>query len=358
MKKLSNALTLSTLGLLSVAGAQGKLSAQSIIVNPTMPDLSVSVRVDRDLSGNQNTTYRIGDQIALDATVNRDAYVYLFNVDPQGQVDMILPNGYTGGSNFVKANTTAVFPAPGSGFTFTVEGQPEVGALLDHLGLQDLGMGRSAGGVDVDAVGAVVDGDDVGTLGAKSCRAGHGRGAVGTVQDDPEPLEGVLLTQGTHQMVDVGVHRARGGMDTSHLGTDRTLPRLTHPLLDGVLKIVDELDPATLEELDAIVGHGVVRGREHDAEIRSQLTHQISGRWSGDDSHPHHIDPGRCQASTHRSFEELTRGSWIAGHQRGRLAVSECSCFAQDVGRCNREVEGQFSGEVLVGHTAYSISSK
>ena len=276
-----------------------------------------------------------------------------------GRQTMVLLQGQgEDGEDLVAVDEVALMIDCQTPIGVTVEGQPQVGALLDHLGLQDLGVGRSAGGVDVDAVWAVVDGDDVGTLGAESCRAGHGRGAVGTVQDDLEALEGVLLTQGPHQMIDVGVHRTRGGMDTSHLGADRTLPRLTHPLLDGVLKIVDELDPATLEELDAIVGHGVVRGREHDAEIRSQLTHQISGRWSGDDSHPHHIDPGRCQASTHRSFEELTRGSWIAGHQRGRLAVSECSCFAQDVGRCNREVEGQFSGEVLVGHTAYSISSK
>ena len=85
MKKL---LIIPAMLLASTAYAAPKISAQSIIVNPTMPDLSVSVRVDRDPSGNQNPTYRIGDQIALDATVNRDAYVYLFNVNANGTIDL------------------------------------------------------------------------------------------------------------------------------------------------------------------------------------------------------------------------------------------------------------------------------
>ena len=148
MKKLSNALTLSTLGLLSVAGAQGKLSAQSIIVNPTMPDLSVSVRVDRDPSGNQNPTYRIGDQIALDATVNRDAYVYLFDVDPAGVVTQILPNRLSS-SNFVKAGTSVRFPAPGDRFQYNVSGpagQSKVLALasLTPLNLDQISEFKSA----------------------------------------------------------------------------------------------------------------------------------------------------------------------------------------------------------------------
>lgn len=107
--------------LLSTAAAAPKISAQSIIVNPTQPDLSVSVRVDRDPSGNQNPAYKIDEGLSISASVNRDAYVYLFNVNPDGSVDQILPNRL-GGDNFVKANTTRVFPSPDDKFTFTVGG--------------------------------------------------------------------------------------------------------------------------------------------------------------------------------------------------------------------------------------------
>ncbi|MFC3833027.1 DUF4384 domain-containing protein, partial [Deinococcus rufus] len=72
--------------LLSTAAAAPKISAQSIIVNPTTPDLTVAVRIDKDTSGNQNPAYKVGDGITVSATVNRDAYVYLFNVNPDGTV--------------------------------------------------------------------------------------------------------------------------------------------------------------------------------------------------------------------------------------------------------------------------------
>lgn len=109
--------------LASSAFAAPKISAQSIIVNPVQPDLSVSVRVDKDSSGQANPVYVDGEAIRISTTVNRDAYVYLFNVDATGTVDQILPNRLSAnGGNFVKANTTVTFPAPGAQFTFNVAG--------------------------------------------------------------------------------------------------------------------------------------------------------------------------------------------------------------------------------------------
>ncbi|MFC3915649.1 DUF4384 domain-containing protein [Deinococcus metalli] len=107
--------------LLSTAAAAPKISAQSIIVNPTTPDLSVSVRVDKDTSGQQNPAYKVGEAISISTTVNRDAYVYLFNVNPDGTVDQILPNRLSS-ENLVKANTTKTFPAEGDSFKYTVAG--------------------------------------------------------------------------------------------------------------------------------------------------------------------------------------------------------------------------------------------
>ncbi|UBV42881.1 DUF4384 domain-containing protein [Deinococcus taeanensis] len=147
----SNLTTLLALGAaatLSTAGAQAKISAQSIIVNPTQPDLSVSVRVSKDTSGNQNPAYRIGEAISVSATVNRDAYVYLFNVNPDGSVDQVLPNRLSG-ANFVKANTTTTFPAADANFTYTVDGpigQNKVLALasLTPLNLDQISQFKTA----------------------------------------------------------------------------------------------------------------------------------------------------------------------------------------------------------------------
>ena len=111
-------------GLLSaVAGTSSalpRISTQSIIVNPVPTTVNVSVWVDRDTSGARTPTYRPGDRIKIYTRVTQDAYVYLFNVDPSGQVDLILPNKFQGGANFIKANNTKVFPAAGDPFVFEI----------------------------------------------------------------------------------------------------------------------------------------------------------------------------------------------------------------------------------------------
>ncbi|MEW6420940.1 MAG: DUF4384 domain-containing protein [Deinococcota bacterium] len=114
-------LSVTALGLLlaGTAGAAPKISAQSIIVNPVPTSLSVKVWTDRG-SGSQVPNYAPGDHIRLYTSVNQDAYVYLFNVDPQGRVDLILPNRYQSGGNFLKANATRAFPSPGDPFTFNI----------------------------------------------------------------------------------------------------------------------------------------------------------------------------------------------------------------------------------------------
>ncbi|MEF2277736.1 PEGA domain-containing protein [Deinococcus sp. YIM 134068] len=125
--------------LLGTAVAAPRISAQSIIVNPVQPDLSVSVRVDKDQSGSSNPTYRVGENIRLSTSVNRDAYVYLFNVDANGEVTQILPNRLNEG-NFVKANTTTTFPATGANFTFTVGEDVGLNKVLALASLTQLNL--------------------------------------------------------------------------------------------------------------------------------------------------------------------------------------------------------------------------
>lgn len=147
MKKLLTLATLSAL-LGSSANAQGTLSAQSIIVNPAPSSVAVRVWTDRDSSGTAVPAYTPGEKIRLYASVNQDAYVYLFNVDPNGAVNMILPNNYQGGANFLKANTVRAFPAAGDPYTFDIAapyGTNKVLALASKtpLNLRDIATFKS-----------------------------------------------------------------------------------------------------------------------------------------------------------------------------------------------------------------------
>jgi len=138
--------SLSLLGALLASGASAApvISAQSIIVNPVETSLGVRVWTDRDTSGSQVPNYAPGERIRLYTSVNQDAYVYLFNVDPQGNVDLILPNKYQGGANFLKANTTRTFPAASDPFTFDIAAPYGVNKVLALASRKPLNLGEIA----------------------------------------------------------------------------------------------------------------------------------------------------------------------------------------------------------------------
>jgi Domain of unknown function (DUF4384) len=114
------ALTLSTFAIaLSSAFATPQISPQSIIVNPVAASLSVNVSVDR---AGSNPVYNIGDSIKVNVRVSDDAYVYLFSVHADGQIDQILPNRLSGGSQFLRAGESRSFPPAGGAYTLSVDG--------------------------------------------------------------------------------------------------------------------------------------------------------------------------------------------------------------------------------------------
>jgi hypothetical protein len=111
--------------LLTVAGtvfaqSQPQISPQSIIVNPVQNDLQVNVNVDR---AGENPIYRIGDRIRITASVNQDAYVYLFSVHADGAIDLILPNQLSSGNVFLRAGESRSFPPLNNGgYALQVDG--------------------------------------------------------------------------------------------------------------------------------------------------------------------------------------------------------------------------------------------
>ncbi|AWN22557.1 S-layer protein [Deinococcus irradiatisoli] len=112
------------------------LNPQSIIVNPVQSDLAVQVWVDKDAQGQGHATYRIGEQIRVGVQTTQDAYVYLFDINANGEISLFVPNGYDAEQgNFVPANTRTVFPGEGAQYTLTVggpRGQDRVLALASR----------------------------------------------------------------------------------------------------------------------------------------------------------------------------------------------------------------------------------
>lgn len=125
-----------------VAYAQPRISPQGIIVNPVPTDLQVNTWVDKDPSGSGSPTYTIGENIILYVQVNQDAYVYLFNINADGKIDLILPNNLSR-DNLLRAGETRAFPPPGANYRFTIsgpEGRDQVLAIASkqQLSLADI----------------------------------------------------------------------------------------------------------------------------------------------------------------------------------------------------------------------------
>jgi hypothetical protein len=131
------------LALFGTALAQQKpvISAQSIIVNPVNPDLQVRISVDKT---GENPVYNVGDRIRITTSVNQDAYVYLFSVHSDGEIDLILPNRLSGGDNFLRAGETKTFPAANAGFTFAVNPPAGQDKVLAVASKRQLNLGEIA----------------------------------------------------------------------------------------------------------------------------------------------------------------------------------------------------------------------
>ena len=99
------------------------ISPQSIVVNPK-PSFTVEVWVDKDPSGNGAPSYEIGEGISIGVRVSEAAYVYLFNVKSNGEIQQILPNRYdqAGQNNYLSAGETKYFPPQDASYTFGIDG--------------------------------------------------------------------------------------------------------------------------------------------------------------------------------------------------------------------------------------------
>ena len=86
----------------------------------------------------------------------------------------------------------------------TVEGDAQVGAVLDHRGLQATDVGGTGIVVDVEPVGGVVHGDDSGTGRLECGHCGRRRCTVGGIDDDLQAVE-PHVTKAGDQRVDVAM---------------------------------------------------------------------------------------------------------------------------------------------------------
>ena len=117
------------------AQSNPRVTPQAVIVNPVETSLKVNVALDK---GGSNPLYLEGERQRITVSVNQDAYVYVFNIQANGVVAVLLPNGFSGGTPFLRANETRTFPTPNAGYELTIGapyGQEKILALASKTQL-------------------------------------------------------------------------------------------------------------------------------------------------------------------------------------------------------------------------------
>jgi len=102
----------------ALAVAQGTPAPLGIVPTPTPQPLTASIWTDKSM-------YVIGENATIYFTVSQPAYIYIYDVQPDGVVRLIFPNAYSQG-NYVSAGTHTL---PDGLYQFTVA--PPTG--MEHL---------------------------------------------------------------------------------------------------------------------------------------------------------------------------------------------------------------------------------
>ncbi len=100
------------IGLVTASGlalGQGTAAPLGIIPQPTPQPLTVNIWTDKP-------SYMVGETLTIFFSVNRAAFIYIYDIQPDGIVRLIFPNAYSQG-NFVSAGTHSL---PDGLYKFTV----------------------------------------------------------------------------------------------------------------------------------------------------------------------------------------------------------------------------------------------
>ncbi len=146
-----------------------------------------------------------------------------------------------------------------------VVGDADVGPDAHDMLGERVEVGRADAVVDVHAVRVGADHGDAGAGIAEGLGRDSGCRAVRAVEHDVDAVE--AMRQRGEQVEDVAVLGVGEARDAADAAAGRLQLRTRHGGFDALLDHVGELDTAAGEDLDAVVGGGIVGCRDHDAEV-------------------------------------------------------------------------------------------
>ena len=270
--------------------------------------------------------------------------------------------------NVVAGNHIAQFIHAQAAVSIAVKGKAHVQMVIQDKFLQALDMGGAGVGVDVISVGLCIDHIGLGAQGVKDGFCNVPGGAVGAVQTNPHPLEGVQ-TQG-NQVADVAVpacHMVHGPSNLIPLGQGQFLPgpaegfqvavqvgfhQGNHALIHFLTKAVDQFD--------AVVVVRVVAGGDHDAALKSLGPGHIGHGRSGSDVQQISVSAGGHQTSYQTVLKHIAAAAGILSDDHSCRTVLAAAAAQLGVVPAQETANfiGVVGGQSAVGFSPEAVGSK
>ena len=171
------------------------------------------------------------------------------------------------------------------------------------------------------------------------------------------------VRQGLQQVKDVAVLGIGEARDPADACAGRLQLFAAHGGLDARLDDVGQLHAAASEDLDAVVGSGVVGCRHHDPEVGVMIADEVGQGGRRKDAGVEHVDARGGESRRNGGDEELPRDARVARDDggeplaRGAAGVSGASLAQDDSGRLGQG-QREIGGEDAVGKPSYAVRAE
>ena len=204
-----------------------------------------------------------------------------------------------------------------------VVGKAHIKAVLHHKALQLVDVGRAAIDVDVKAVRRVVDHVGLGTQGVKDRARDRRSRAVCAVQANLEPLQRKTAARDKARDVAVAALHVVNGAANVVLGGQRNLAAAVDVLLDELKDVLVHLKAVAVDQLDAVVGVGVVRGGDHHTAVKRAVDDLVGNAGRGNDVQHVGVAARSHQARDKGALEHVARAAGVlTNDDAGLLALA------------------------------------
>ena len=223
---------------------------------------------------------------------------------------------------FVSAQHFAFVIRQDQTIAIAIESHADVGLMLLDFGDQQLGAGGAAALIDVEAVGRSARHDDLRPELLEDPGSDVIGGAVGAVQHHPQPLQTEPPVHGGLAELDVApscVGDARCLAQPVRFHADHLQLQMR---LDLRFQIVPNLVAVAVEELDAIVAVGIVRGADDDSGIGAQGAGEVGDGRRRHGANQADVGAGGNQAGFQHGFQHVSRNAGVLANDHMAIAAA------------------------------------